>query len=41
MSQVHFDPDLSLEFFMLEPTAAEDAEPTGSSTAKDTTGASG
>jgi uncharacterized protein YbcI len=32
MSQVHFDPDLSLEFFMLEPTAAEKAEPTGSDT---------
>jgi uncharacterized protein YbcI len=33
MSQVHFDPDLSLEFFMLEPTAAENAEPASSSTA--------
>jgi uncharacterized protein YbcI len=32
MSQVHFDPDLSLEFFMLEPTAAENAETTTSST---------
>jgi hypothetical protein len=31
MSQVHFDPDLSLEFFMLKPTAAENDEPTSTS----------
>lgn len=29
MSQVHFDPDMAVEIFVLEPTSTEAAEPPG------------